>query len=87
MQSFVFAALISAAAAVSSDELEFVNYTARFNKAYDDVVEFTTRFERFKHNNRFINEHNATNSNVVLGTNQFSDWTDADWKAYLTFSP
>ena len=37
MQSFAFAALASAAFAVSADELEFANYAARFNKVYEDI--------------------------------------------------
>ena len=47
MQSVTFAALVAAAAAISADELEFVNYAARFNKIYEDVVEYAARLERF----------------------------------------
>ena len=32
MKYFAIAALASAAAAISADELEFLNYAARFNK-------------------------------------------------------
>ena len=45
--SFAFASLVAAAAAISTDEIEFVNYAARFNKAYEDVDEYAARKERF----------------------------------------
>ena len=70
MQSFAFAALASAAAAISADELEFANYAARFNKVYDDIEEFTMRFERFLYWHRVIEEHNNSNGpNFILGHN------------------
>ena len=78
MKSFTFFALASAAT-ISAKELEFVNYAARFNKIYKDMEEFAVRFERFKHNDRLISEHNATNANFKLGENQFTDWTDAEY--------
>ena len=37
MQSIAFAALASAAAAISANELEFANYAARFNKVYEEI--------------------------------------------------
>ena len=86
MKSFIFAVLASAAAAISADELEFMNYAARFNKVYEDIEEFAIRFERFVYWHRVINEHNSTNGpNFELGHNQFSDWTDAEYKAILSY--
>ena len=86
MQSVTFAALVAAAAAISADELEFVNYAARFNKIYGDVVEYASRLERFTYWHGLINEHNSTNgANFHLGHNQFSDWTDAEYVAILGY--
>ena len=83
MKSFTFAALTSAAA-LGADDLEFVNYIARYNKVYEDINEFMVRFEKFAYWHRIINEHNSTNgANYTLGHNQFSDWTDAEYKAIL----
>ena len=63
-----------------------MNYAARFNKIYEDVEEFALRLERFAHWHRVINEHNATNSpSFILGHNQFSDWTDAEYGAILGY--
>ena len=61
MQSFTFATLVSAAMAISADELEFTKYAARYNKAYEDVEEFATRLERYMHHDKVINEHNSSN--------------------------
>ena len=43
MRFYALAALASAAAAISSNDVEFVNYAARFNKVYADVEEFAAR--------------------------------------------
>ena len=88
MQSFAsIAVLASAAAAFSAEELNFMNYVARFNKIYEDVEDFALRLERFVHNHRVITEHNATKQNFTLGENQFTDWTDAEYKAILGYIP
>ena len=86
MQSFAFAALTSIAAAISADEVEFANYAARFNKVYQDIEEFAMRLERFVYWHRVIEEHNNTNGpNFILGHNQFSDWTNEEYVAILTY--
>ena len=70
MKSFAFATLASVAAAVSSNELEFMNYVARFNKVYEDVDEFALRLERFAYNDMLISEHNKKHyKNFTLGHN------------------
>ena len=48
------------------------------------MKEFAIRQERFLYWNRIINDHNYTNgANFTLGHNQFSDWTDDEYKAIL----
>ena len=86
MQSFAFATLVSAVVAIRADEFSFMNYAAQYNKVYEDVAEFAMRLERFKHNHRIITEHNSSNSaNFNLGENQFTDWTDEEYKAILGY--
>ena len=87
MKSFAFAALASAATAISADELNFLNYAARYNKVYEEIEEFALRLERFIHWDGLINEHNYSNAseNFQLGHNQFSDWTNAEYAAILGF--
>ena len=85
MNSFTFAALASAVAAISGDELEFANYAARYNKVYEDIKEFAVRLENFSYWHRVINDHNSTNGdNFTLGHNQFSDWSNKEYAAILT---
>ena len=86
MKSFTFAALAYAASAISSDELEFLNYVARYNKVYEEIKEFALRFERFVYWHGVINEHNSSNGpNFILGHNQFSDWTNEEYAAILRY--
>ena len=83
MLSFAFAALASAAAAISADELEFSKYIARFNKPYYGKEEFKLRLERFVHNHKIILEHNSSEASFyfLLGLNNFSDWTEEEYLA------
>ena len=86
MKYFAITALASAAAAIRADELEFLNYAARYNKVYAEIEEFALRLERFTHWHRIINDHNATNGTYfTLGHNQFSDWTDSEYGAILGY--
>ena len=86
MKYFAIAALTSVAAAISADELNFLNFAARFNKVYEEIEEFALRLERFVHWDMIINDHNATNGpSFNLGHNQFSDWTDAEYAAILRY--
>ena len=85
MKSYALAALVSVTAAIGVDELEFLNYAARYNKVYEEIEEFALRFERFTYWHKLISVHNATETNFTLGHNQFSDWTDAEFKAILNF--
>ena len=62
MKSYAFAAVASATAAINTNELEFANYAARFNKVYEDVEEYAVRLERFIHHDKLINEHNNSNA-------------------------
>ena len=43
IKSLAIAALASATAAISADELEFLNYAARYNKVYEEIEEFAVR--------------------------------------------
>ena len=87
MKHFAIAALASAAAAISADELEFLNYAARFNKVYEEIEEFALRLEQFVRWDRIINDHNYSNEseNFKLGHNQFSDWKDAEYASILRY--
>ena len=85
MKSFAFAAVISAASALSTVEFEYMNYLAEFNKVYNDVEEFTVRMNRFMEVDAFVKEHNASGASYVAGHNQFSDMHYAEYKAMLGY--
>ena len=58
-------------------ENHFKNFKSYFNKTYKDHSEEQKRFEIFKNNTIFINNHNKEAStgkhSFTLGINQFSD--------------
>ena len=87
MKSFAFAALASAATAISDRRLQFANYIARFNKVYEHIEEFAIRYERFVHWDKIIYDHNYSNGpeNFQLGHNQFSDWTNEEYASILRY--
>ena len=84
MKSFAFAAVIGAASAVSTVEYDYMQYIANFGKITNDVQEFNTRMEYFAQADKFIKEHNATESSYTVGHNQFSDWSYDEYKKILT---
>ena len=85
MKSFAFAAVAGMAAAIDVHELEFMNYTAKFNKFYLQLELFEQRMSNFVRADKIIKEHNATEANYTLGHNQFSDWTEEEYQKILGF--
>ena len=85
MKSFAFAAVLGAANALTSAEFEYMNYMAAFNKNHNDVETFNMRKANFERVDAFIKEHNASNATYTAGHNQFSDWTDAEYKSILGY--
>ena len=79
MKSFAFAAVAGMAAALDVHELEFMNYTAMFNKHYLQLELFEKRMSNFARADKLIKEHNATEANYTLSHNQFSDWTEEEY--------
>ena len=87
MRSFAFATVLAAANAhISSSELEYMNYLAKFGKAHNDVNDFNFRKELFEKADAFINEWNAGGHSHKVGHNQFSDWTHVKYKALLGYA-
>eukprot|EP01028_Stygiella_incarcerata_P007393 TRINITY_DN3067_c0_g1_i1.p1 TRINITY_DN3067_c0_g1~~TRINITY_DN3067_c0_g1_i1.p1 ORF type:complete len:323 (-),score=60.21 TRINITY_DN3067_c0_g1_i1:147-1115(-) len=64
----------------------FSRFVNQFEKDYS-LSEFTSRFEIFKQNFDFIHEHNEKELGYTLGVNQFTDWTNDEFRAYLTKFP
>ena len=85
MKTFISIALAGAAsAAVVENDLKFMNYMSKFSKVYTTVEEYATRLALFLEREIIINESNADEANTyTLGHNNFSDWTDEEYKAIL----
>jgi C1A family cysteine protease len=75
MKLLVIAALISTAFAVSTIDAQdqFVQFMNVFNKKYESTSELFKRFNIFKDNVEFIQQHNAENHTYTLGVNEFTD--------------
>jgi C1A family cysteine protease len=87
MKYLAIAALVGAASASSEIEAAFLGYITQFGKSYSNMEEFEHRLANFKANHEYIFGHNSMPSSFKLGHNQFSDWTDAEYKAILTYKP
>ena len=85
MKSFAFATVFAAANALSSMELDYMNYLAQYGKQINGVEEFNGRMKNFSFVDAFIKANNAGNETHVAGHNQFSDWSRAEYKAMLGY--
>ena len=71
---------------VSETEMAFMRYVSEWGKSYGTKAEFEFRFEQFERNMAVIAEHNSDNSNGhALALNEFSDWTQAEYKKLLGY--
>ncbi|GMN57082.1 hypothetical protein TIFTF001_026191 [Ficus carica] len=59
----------------------FVKWMATHGRAYNSLGEEERRFEIFKDNLRFVDEHNAVqNRTYKVGMNNFADMTDEEYR-------
>ncbi|XVF59365.1 hypothetical protein PTKIN_Ptkin07bG0269900 [Pterospermum kingtungense] len=67
----------------SDDEVMslYKSWLVKHGKAYNGVGEEEKRFEIFKDNLRFIDEHNSKNTTYKLGLNKFADLTNQEYRA------
>lgn len=56
-------------------------WMAKHGKAYNGLGEKERRFEIFKDNLKFIDEHNAQNRTYKVGLNRFADLTNEEYRA------
>jgi len=62
-----------------------MQYITSFGKSYGTVAEYEFRFSQWLVKEDLINEHNSSGSNFTLGHNNFSDWTDVEYKKVLGY--
>jgi cathepsin F len=66
-------------------EREFVQHIAEYGKSYATKEEYQFRLALFAEKHAAIAEHNSENGSFILGHNQFSDWTETEYKKLLGF--
>ena len=71
---------------LSAVDFAFIHHVAEHNLSYATVEEFNARKGLFAAKDAIINEINADETNThVAGHNQFSTWTDSEYKQILGF--
>ncbi|KAL2490783.1 Cysteine proteinase RD21a [Abeliophyllum distichum] len=67
----------------SDDELMslYESWLVKHGKAYNGIGEKERRFEIFKDNLRFIDEHNSVDRTYKVGPNRFSDLTNEEYRS------
>lgn len=64
---------------------EFKNFQQKYNKFYENIEQFETRFKIFRTNLHTIHLHNSQNKyNFTLGVNHFADLTPLEFETYYT---
>lgn len=64
----------------------YMKYVTEFGKSYGTKAEFEFRLEQFKKTMENMAEHNSNNAHrSTVGHNQFSDWTEAEYKKLLGY--
>jgi C1A family cysteine protease len=73
---------------LSSDDLEYLKYVAKYGKSYGTKEEFEFRGDVFKNTLAALAEVNSQNDNTFrVGVNKFADWTPAEYKRMLSYKP
>jgi len=84
-KTFALACLVASACAMSEIESAFLGYITQYGKSYSNLAEYEMRLRNFALKHVQIQEHNATESAYKVGHNKMSDWTEAEFKAILTY--
>ena len=66
-------------------ENQFIQHIAEFGKSYGTKEEYQFRLSLFAEKHAAIAEANSENGSFTLGHNQFSDWTQDEYKKLLGF--
>jgi len=84
MRVFLLLVLAFGAFATSEAGLQeaFTRWMLEHEKSYDPE-EFFYRFEVFKHNHHFVQEHNSQNQSYKVELNRFADLTQGEFNTLL----
>ena len=73
---------------LTTEDMEFLKYVAKFGKSYGTKEEFEFRADLFKKNLAALAEENARNENTFsVGVNKFADWTPSEYRRLLSYKP
>ena len=71
---------------ITEEEMMYMKYVTEYGKSYGTKAEFEFRMDQFKKNLAKMAAHNAENEHgSTVGLNQFSDWTEAEYKRLLGY--
>merc|ERR1712086_130506 len=68
---------------ITEEGMMYMKYVTEYGKSYGTKAEFEFRLDQFKKTLNKMALHNSHKSTV--GHNQFSDWTDAEYKRLLSY--
>merc|ERR1712032_917915 len=73
---------------ITAEEKSFMEYVVEHGKNYGTAAEFKFRLEQFKQNLATIEAHNSDETQGhKLGLNQFSDFTQEEYRKMLGYKP
>ena len=73
---------------ITEEEMAYMRYVTEWGKSYGTKAEFVFRMEQFKKTMAKMAEHESNEEhNSTVGLNQFSDWTEAEYKRLLGYKP
>jgi C1A family cysteine protease len=71
---------------ITEEEMMYMKYVTEYGKSYGTKAEFEFRLDQFKKTMAKMAAHNMDNAaQSTVGLNQFSDWTDAEYKKLLGY--
>lgn len=72
---------------ITEEEMQYMRYVTEWGKTYGTKAEFEFRLEQFKKTLAKMAIHNSNNDHQsTVGHNQFSDWTDAEYRRLLGYN-
>merc|ERR1712147_478790 len=73
---------------ITEEEMAYMKYVTEWGKSYGTKAEFEFRLEQFKNTLTKIGAHSSNDAHKsTVGLNQFSDWTEAEYKRLLGYKP
>ena len=71
---------------ITEEEMAYMRYVTEFGKSYGTKAEFSFRLDQFKKTMAKMAEHQANAAHgSTVGLNEFSDWTEAEYKRLLGY--